>query len=321
MQECPSSTTRSPTASAESASPMATSSAPHPRAQRTRRPSRRRPASLRRTCLRSCGAGGSSVDASEAIASSGSAGAGQLSLTPHEYHHPPTFPSRGDESIVNHALVMLIACHGESSGQGRAPRPVSEDSTPREASGADDSRPGSRSGSPRDRANRVPRASRPPRAGRSRPPRGEVGGRSACGARSGERTVNVVIDASAAVEFLLRTAVGVRIDGIVADANLFAPELLDAEVTAVLRRHVLRGELDETRAAEALDDLVSWDIERIPHRDLVLDAWTFRKSVSAYDAFYLAAARRRTASVLTSDGPLARLPVPTGIVVHDVLRR
>ena len=133
--------------------------------------------------------------------------------------------------------------------------------------------------------------------------------------------MNVVIDASAAVEFLLRTAVGVRIDGIVADANLFAPELLDAEVMAVLRRHVLRGELDETRAAEALDDLVSWDVERIPHRDLVLDAWTFRKSVSAYDAFYLAAARRRTASVLTSDGPLARLPVPTGIVVHDVLRR
>ena len=112
-----------------------------------------------------------------------------------------------------------------------------------------------------------------------------------------------------------------RIDGIVADANLFAPELLDAEVTAVLRRHALRGKLDETRAAQALEDLVSWDIERISHRDLVLDAWSFPKNVSAYDAFYLAAARRRTASVLTSDGPLARLPVPTGIVVHDVVRR
>ena len=133
--------------------------------------------------------------------------------------------------------------------------------------------------------------------------------------------MNVVVDASAAVEFLLRTAVGLRIEGVVAEANLFAPELLDAEVTAVVRRHLLRGALAEARAAEALDDLISWNVERISHRDLVLDAWSFRKNVSAYDAFYLAAARRHGATVLTSDGPLARLPIPTGIVVHDVSSR
>jgi predicted nucleic acid-binding protein len=133
--------------------------------------------------------------------------------------------------------------------------------------------------------------------------------------------VNVVVDTSAAVEFLLRTEVGLRIEGVVADANMFAPELLDAEVTAVLRRHVLRGELAGKRAAEALEDLISWDVERVSHRDLVLDAWSFRKKVSAYDAFYLAAARRHAASVLTSDGPLARVPTPTGVVVHDVSRK
>lgn len=133
--------------------------------------------------------------------------------------------------------------------------------------------------------------------------------------------MNVVVDASAAVEFLLRTTVGLRIEGIVAEATLFAPELLDAEVVAVFRRHVLRGVLGEKRAAEALDDLVSWDMDRIPLRDLVHDAWKLRKNVSAYDAFYLAAARRHTASVITCDGPLARIPVPTGVVVHDVQRR
>ena len=133
--------------------------------------------------------------------------------------------------------------------------------------------------------------------------------------------MNIVVDASAAVEYLLRTVVGLRIEGIIADANLFAPELLDAEVTAVLRRHVLRGELGEKRASEALDDLVSWDVDRISHRDLVHDAWNLRKNVSAYDAFYLAAARRHAASVITSDGPLARIPIPTGVVVHDVWRR
>jgi predicted nucleic acid-binding protein len=130
--------------------------------------------------------------------------------------------------------------------------------------------------------------------------------------------MNVVIDASAAVEFLLRTGVGLRIEGLIADANLFAPELLDVEVTAVLRRQLLHGNLEEERAAQALDDLVAWDVERLSHRALVREAWNLRHNVSAYDAFYLAAARRKAASVITSDGPLARIPVPTGVVLHDV---
>ncbi|MFL5309801.1 MAG: type II toxin-antitoxin system VapC family toxin [Myxococcales bacterium] len=133
--------------------------------------------------------------------------------------------------------------------------------------------------------------------------------------------MNVVIDASAAVEFLLRTPVGLRIEGLIADANLFAPELFDVEVTAMLRRQLLRGNLGQERAAEALDDLVAWDVERLSHRALVRHAWGLRHNVSAYDAFYLAAARRQSASVITSDGPLARIPVPTGVIVHDVRAR
>jgi predicted nucleic acid-binding protein len=130
--------------------------------------------------------------------------------------------------------------------------------------------------------------------------------------------VNLVVDASAAVEFLLRTAVGLRVEGAIGDASLFAPELLDVEVTAVLRREVLRGRLRSERAAEALDDLVEWDLVRLTHRELVRDAWELRRNVSAYDAFYLAAARRRRAALITADGPLARIPVPTGVVVHDI---
>jgi len=130
--------------------------------------------------------------------------------------------------------------------------------------------------------------------------------------------LNLVIDASAAVEFLLRTAVGLRVEGILGDAMLFAPELLDVEVTAALRREVLRGRLGDDRAAQALDDLVAWDVERLPHRQLVAEAWVLRHNVSAYDAFYVAAARQRAAALVTADGPLARLPVPTGIVVHDI---
>ena len=133
--------------------------------------------------------------------------------------------------------------------------------------------------------------------------------------------MNIVVDASAAFEFLLRTSIGLRIEGIVAEADLFAPELLDVEVMSALRRHVRRGYLDDKRAAEALDDLFAWDVERVSNRELVRQAWDLRDDVTAYDAVYLAAARRHKASVITSDGPLARIPVPTGIVVLDVLRK
>ena len=133
--------------------------------------------------------------------------------------------------------------------------------------------------------------------------------------------MNIVVDASAAFEFLLRSEIGLRVAGIVADADLFAPELLDVEVTAVLRRHVLRGELGEKRAAQALEDLVAWDLERISNRELVRQAWELRDNVTAYDGVYLAAARRHNASVITADGPLARIPVSTGVIVQDVTRR
>ena len=133
--------------------------------------------------------------------------------------------------------------------------------------------------------------------------------------------MNIVIDASAAFEFLLRTPIGLRIEGIVAEADLFAPELLDVEVMSALRRHVRRGYLDDKRALQALEDLVDWDIKRVPNRELVRQAWDLRENVTAYDAVYLAAARRHKASVMTSDGPLARIPVPTGVVVHDVTRK
>ena len=130
--------------------------------------------------------------------------------------------------------------------------------------------------------------------------------------------MNLVVDASAAVEFLLRTPVGLRVEGAVANAALFAPELLDVEVTAVLRREVQRRRLAETRAAEALDDLVAWDVTRLHHGDLVQDAWQLRHDVSAYDAFYLAAALRCGAALVTADGPLSRVPVRTGVVIQAI---
>ena len=99
--------------------------------------------------------------------------------------------------------------------------------------------------------------------------------------------------------------------------DLVAPELLDAEVLAVLRRAVLTGEVPENRAVEALTDLVAWDLRRLPNRRLVEEAWSFRHNVSAYDGLYLAAGRLYGAPVLTADGPLARAPA-SGVLIENV---
>ncbi len=126
-----------------------------------------------------------------------------------------------------------------------------------------------------------------------------------------------VVDASIAVEYLLRTEVGLRVADILQDAFLIAPELLDVEVLSVMRRAVLQKRLDKQRALLALTDLMAWPIDRIAHKQLLMAAWQYRHNVSAYDAFYVAAARLYSATLLTADGPLSRAP-NLGIVVHDV---
>ena len=129
--------------------------------------------------------------------------------------------------------------------------------------------------------------------------------------------IRYVIDASVAAEYLLRTPLGLKLADLIEGAFLLAPELLDVEVVSVLRRAVLRRQLEEPRASLALEDLIDWPVDRIPHTALIREAWKHRQNVSAYDAFYVAVARLYDASLLTADGPLARAPV-LGIVVQNV---
>ena len=129
--------------------------------------------------------------------------------------------------------------------------------------------------------------------------------------------MSLVVDASAAVEYLLKTTLGESLAPLLDEAALAAPELLDAEVLAVLRREVSGGRLKATRAQQALDDLRDWDLERIRHRELLNAAWALRARVTAYDALYVAAARLRGATLVTADGPLARAPA-LGVPVHNV---
>lgn len=127
----------------------------------------------------------------------------------------------------------------------------------------------------------------------------------------------LVVDASAAAEYLLRTELGEHIGVLLDGARLFAPELIDVEVLAVLRREVLRRTLKSSRAEEALADLAAWNLERIPHRSLLEGAWALRANLTAYDIVYVAAARALGAELVTADGPLARAP-GLGVPVHNL---
>lgn len=118
----------------------------------------------------------------------------------------------------------------------------------------------------------------------------------------------IVIDASAAIEFLLQgpawRAVAARIA--LPDEELHAPHLLDLEVAQVLRRHSQAGALDDERAQRALEDLVDLDVARHPHDLFLPRIWELRERVTAYDAAYLALAEALAAPLLTLDRRLAR---------------
>ena len=76
-----------------------------------------------------------------------------------------------------------------------------------------------------------------------------------------------VVDASAAVEFLLRTRLGKAIERRLLDPHeaLHAPHLIDLEIAHVLRRHCAARKLTEQRAREALEDFLGMPVRRHPH--------------------------------------------------------
>ncbi len=126
-----------------------------------------------------------------------------------------------------------------------------------------------------------------------------------------------VVDASIASEYLLRTPLGRKAAPILEHSYLITPSLLDVEVMSVIRRAVLHEKLSQDRALIAVNDLKRWPVERIASRDLLEIAWGYRNNLSAYDAFYAAAAKLFDFILITSDGPLARAPIKD-IVIQNI---
>lgn len=111
----------------------------------------------------------------------------------------------------------------------------------------------------------------------------------------------IVLDASAAIEWLLQSPAGVRIDRRIfaRSESLHAPHLLDLEVAQVLRRYVRDKTITAQRGQEALDDLGDLPLSRYPHNFLIPRIWELRATLTAYDAAYVALAELLGAPLLS----------------------
>jgi predicted nucleic acid-binding protein len=93
--------------------------------------------------------------------------------------------------------------------------------------------------------------------------------------------------------------------------NVSAPDLVDVETVAVLRKRWLAGSITARRFASAITDLESIAIVRYPTLPLMRRAYELRANVTSYDAAYVALAEVLDCELLTGDGRLGDAPGPT----------
>jgi predicted nucleic acid-binding protein len=121
----------------------------------------------------------------------------------------------------------------------------------------------------------------------------------------------IVLDASAAIDWLIQSPAGLRIESRIlsGDQTIHAPHLFDLEVAQVLRRLATQDAISGQRADTALQALLDLRVERYPHHNFLPRVWQLRHNLSAYDAVYVALAETLDAPLVTRD---ARLAAATG---------
>lgn len=97
-------------------------------------------------------------------------------------------------------------------------------------------------------------------------------------------------------------------DEVRSSGGLAAPDLVDVETVAVLRKRWLAGTISDRRFGAAIDDLQAIDIERYPALPLVRRSFDLRANVTTYDAMYVALAEALDCELVTGDQRLASAP-------------
>ena len=115
----------------------------------------------------------------------------------------------------------------------------------------------------------------------------------------------IVLDASAAIEWLLGLPRAEAVTARFGDETLHAPHLLTVEVAQVVRRYTAAGDLSAERGMLALGDLVDLDVVHHPHEPLIPTMWRLRENLTTYDAAYVALALALDAPLVTLDAGIA----------------
>ena len=126
----------------------------------------------------------------------------------------------------------------------------------------------------------------------------------------------IVIDASVLANALADDGVdGATARGRLTDAApIAAPDLIDVETVAVLRKRWIAGNLTDQRFSDAIEDLEDLYLTRYPALPLMRRAFELRSNVTAYDATYVALAERIGCTLITADQRLANAPTITCLV-------
>ena len=113
----------------------------------------------------------------------------------------------------------------------------------------------------------------------------------------------IVVDASAMIEALNRSAKGRALEALL-DDDLAAPDTVIPEVVRYYGRFDRAGRQRDL-AASAISDFEAADIQYVPVWPYTGRIWELRHAVSAYDACYVAVAEALGCPLLTTDSRLA----------------
>lgn len=121
----------------------------------------------------------------------------------------------------------------------------------------------------------------------------------------------MVLDASAMVELLLRSAAGRQVARRLKEPDdvVHVPHLMFIEVAQVIRRQAQAGLISHDRARRAVTThLRDFPAARHSHEPLLPRIWELRENLTAYDAAYVALAEALEAPLVTSDVKIAQAP-------------